>query len=376
MSHPLEGSPTGGNLSLWDDPGMREVRKHVPADDIPASEDLYPAADLEESLATSGGPPLSLLAGGDTMLGERAQGVLARHGADYPFQAVLPLLRRASIVLVNLEGPLACRAAREARNFSYKVDPGLAGSLRRAGVTAVTLANNHIMDCGRAGVLETLDTMAAAGIGSVGGGANERAAHQPLVMQAGRFTVGLLGYYWNHRCAATPDLPGAALSTPEALEADIRSLADRADRVVVMFHWGLPYTREPSPRARAKARLAVDCGADAVIGHHPHVIQPFEIYRGCPIFYSVGNFAFGSGNSRAEGLVIGLRFEETRTVANIYPLYVKNRDPRVNYQPKVLRGVGAEKILRRLAAMSGSMGCDRPMESNPGILSLPRPSRH
>ncbi len=355
---------------------MREVRKHVSADDIPASEDLYPAAELEEYLSISGETPLSLLAGGDIMLGERAEKVLARQGADYPLGAVLPLLRRSSIVLANLEGPLACQAAQEVRNYSYKVNPGLAGSLRRAGITVLTLANNHILDCGRAGVLETLGTLAAAGIGSIGAGVDERAAHRPLVMQADQFRIGLLGYYWNQRCAATPDLPGAALSTPEALEADICSLADAVDRVVVTFHWGIPYTREPSHKARAKAHLAVDCGADAVIGHHPHVIQPFEVYRGCPIFYSVGNFAFGSGNSRAEGLLIGLRFEEARTILNIYPLYVKNRDPRVNYQSRVLRGAGAEKVLRRLVEISGSMCCDLPIERGRGMLSLPWPPGH
>src|SRR5262249_12966536 len=106
----------------------------------------------------------------------------------------------------------------------------------------------------------------------------------------------------------------------------------------------------------AKARLAVDFGADLVIGHHPHIIQPFEIYNGRPIFYSVGNFAFGSGNSKAEGLLVAARFEARETVCDIYPIYVKNRDPRVDYQPKVLGGTAGRNILRRLAAMSGPSG--------------------
>jgi len=138
----------------------------------------------------------------------------------------------------------------------------------------------------------------------------------------------------------------------EELETDIRSLRSHVDRVVVTFHWGRPYKAEPSPRARAKALFAIDCGAHAVVGHHPHIIQEFEIYRRCPIFYSIGNFAFGSGNSRAEGLMLGFRFEDTRTVVNVYALYVKNRDPRVNYQPKLLRGEAAERTLRRLIEIS------------------------
>jgi poly-gamma-glutamate capsule biosynthesis protein CapA/YwtB (metallophosphatase superfamily) len=142
---------------------------------------------------------------------------------------------------------------------------------------------------------------------------------------------------------------------------------------VVTFHWGVPYEREPSSEDRAKARFAVDCGADAVVGHHPHIIQPFEIYRGRPIFYSVGNFAFGSGNSRAEGLLVGLRFEAEKTVVHVHALYVKNRDPRVNYQPKVLTGKSAERVLARLAEISGDSATFLKVQNGRGHIELSRP---
>jgi poly-gamma-glutamate capsule biosynthesis protein CapA/YwtB (metallophosphatase superfamily) len=157
----------------------------------------------------------------------------------------------------------------------------------------------------------------------------------------------------------------------EELETDIRQLRTRVDRVVVTFHWGRPYNPEPSPRARAKARFAIDCGAHAIVGHHPHIIQAFEVYRRCPIFYSIGNFAFGSGNSRAEGLMLGFRFEEARTLVNVYPLYVKNRDPRVNYQPKLVRGEAAERMLRRLIEISSQSGRQLKIERGTGKLDLP-----
>ncbi len=145
---------------------------------------------------------------------------------------------------------------------------------------------------------------------------------------------------------------------------------------MAIFHWGVPYVREPSPEDRAKARLAIDLGADVVVGHHPHVIQPFEIYRGRPIFFSVGNFAFGSGNSRAEGLLVGIRFEEASTTLVAYPLYVKNRDPRVNYQPKVLKGERANHILHRLATISGSCGGLLSIDQGRGTLTLPHESQN
>jgi poly-gamma-glutamate capsule biosynthesis protein CapA/YwtB (metallophosphatase superfamily) len=356
-------------------PVTSKFLKRISLEEIPADEDLFSDAELESYLREHNEPPLSLLAVGDIMLGDRTRRVLREKGADYPFAAVLPLLRRSEIVFGNLEGPFAGEAVRADRNYSYRVNPKLATALLRANVNVVTLANNHLMDCGRAGVLETLDTLASAGVAAVGAAENQRTAHQPVIRQAGRWRVGLLGYYWNRRTAATSDLPGSAMDAPEDLRADIGALRSQVDRVVVEFHWGIPYEREPLSEDRRKARLAVDCGADVVIGHHPHVIQPMEIYRGCPIFYSVGNFTFGSGNSQAEGLMVGFRFNEEETEVQVYPIYVKNRDSRLNYQPKVLRGRAGRKTLEALAEMSGENGSLFALESPRATLRLPRPVR-
>jgi len=332
---------------------LEALLKHVSFDEIPSSADLLSGRDLEEQITALREPPPSVIVAGDIMLGGRAKKAVAEFGPDYPFDGVLPLLQRAPIVLGNLEGPFAEKARKQRRNFSYRVDVSLASSLSRAGINVVTLANNHLTDCGRSGVLETLKALSNANVLALGAGTNGRTAHEPVILQAGGMRVGLLGYYWNRRTAATANLPGSAMDPREALAADIGALRERADRIVVTFHWGVPYEREPSSEDRAKAHFTVDCGADAVVGHHPHIVQPFEIYRGCPIFYSVGNLAFGSGNSRAEGLLVGLRFEDTRTVVNVYPLYVKNRDPRVNYQPKVLADRAAERVLSELVKISG-----------------------
>ena len=354
-------------------PQMRRLLKRVPLEEIPTSEDLFSSEQLEEYLTNLGEPLLSLIAAGDIMLAGRTKRVISEHGADYPFEAVLPILKRAPILVGNLEGPFAVKAQREQRNFSYKVDPKLATSLARAGINVVTLANNHLLDCGRAGVLETLDALALAGVAPVGAGVNKKAAHTAVILPAGQLQVGILGYYWNRRTAATMRLPGSAMDPPEALEADISALRAQVDRVVVMFHWGVPYECDPSSEDRAKARFAIDCGADAVIGHHPHIIQPFEVYRGFPIFYSVGNFTFGSDNSHAEGLLVGLRFDESQTVVHVYPLYVKNRDRRVKYQPKVLRGKGAAQVLSRLVEISGPSGECLQVDNARASLTLPRP---
>ncbi|HEX9069097.1 MAG TPA: CapA family protein [Ktedonobacterales bacterium] len=340
--------------SVWRPPAA--LLQRLPAECIPPGEDILLAADVEDLLAREDEPPYSLLAAGDIMLGGRGKRPIGLYGADYPFAAVRPLLRRSPIVLGNLEGPLARKAEKVDRTYSYRVRPTLATALMRAGVNVVTLANNHLMDCGHAGMLETLAALDSARVAAIGAGRNAMEAHRPVILQSGPWRIGLLGYYWNKRTAATTSLPGSAMDSNEELEADIGALRSQVDRVVVTFHWGIPYAREPLDTDRAKARFAIDCGADAIIGHHPHVVQPFEVYRERPIIYSVGNFTFGSGNSRAEGLLAGVRFEPARVVVDLFPLYVKNRDPRIDYQPKLMAGGSASRVLTQMAGDSGRHG--------------------
>ncbi len=352
---------------------LAEVRsrlKHADPEDIPDAADLCTAGELESALAGLSEPPFSLLAGGDVMLGGRARSVIQDHGSHYPFEATRPLLARAAVVLVNQEGPFAEKAARADRRFSYRVPPRRARGLSKAGIHVATLANNHLMDCGPEGVLETLEALRAAGVHALGAGADEESARRPVILKAGPLRLGLLGYYWNARCAAGADSPGGARETAQSLRNDICALREKVDRVVVTFHWGIPYAHEPLAEDRQKARLAIEAGADAVIGHHPHVVQPFEVHQGRPIFYSIGNYAFGSGNSRAEGLLVGFRFAEGEITARLFPIYVKNRDPRINYQPHVLRGAAGTRLLTQLAQRSGESGRALQIEHGWGRLVL------
>src|SRR5262249_26048403 len=156
-----------------------------------------------------------------------------------------PLFRRAPIGLANLEGPIAREAEKLDRNYTYRVSPRTTKTLLKTGINVVTLANNHLMDCGREGVLETLQLLSEAGVAVIGAGVNKEAAHAPAVFLAEGLRVGLLGYYWNRRTAARGPFPGSAMDTsPELLAADIQSLKGKVDRVVATFHWGVPYVRE------------------------------------------------------------------------------------------------------------------------------------
>jgi len=354
---------------------LARFARHVSLEEIPPTEDLFSAAELAAWVAARGEPPLDLLVGGDVMLGGRARALLRVQQARYPFEGVRPLLDRAAAVLANLEGPLARRAVRQERRFSYRVAPATAEALAKAGVRLVTLANNHLMDCGREGVLETLQALADAGIAVVGAGVDRGRAHQPAILATANGTVGVLGYYWNRRCAATGRLPGGAMDDAASLERDIPALRPRVDLLIVTTHWGVPYERAPGEAERNRARLAVDLGADAVVAHHPHVIQPLEIYRGRPIFYSVGNFAFGSGNSKAEGLLVGFRNEPKRLTVEVYALYVKNRDPRVKYQPKLLRHGSARRALEKLIDPAAGAPAEIEWDGPRALLHFPRGRR-
>jgi hypothetical protein len=352
-------------------PAMRGLLKHVPLEEIPETADLFSGDELEQHLETIGSGDFSLVAVGDIMLGGRSRKFINEFGAKYVFECVRPLFRRTPIGLANLEGPIAREAEKLERNYSYRVSPRMTKAMLKAGINVVTLANNHLLDCGRDGVLESLQLLREAGVAVIGAGENKQTAHTPAIVQADNLRLGFLGYYWNRRTAARGPWPGSAMDTPpELLAADIAALKGKVDRIVATFHWGVPYVREPSEADRAKARFAVDCGADIVIGHHPHLVQPFEIYRGRPIFYSVGNFTFGSGNSRGESLLLGLRFQKNKTSIEVYPAYVKNRDPRVHYQPKILRGAGAQRLLRMLAEISGESGAHLKIENSRGVLEL------
>jgi poly-gamma-glutamate capsule biosynthesis protein CapA/YwtB (metallophosphatase superfamily) len=153
----------------------------APHENIPTNEDLLSAADLAGCLAALGEPQPSVAFVGDTMLGGRTRKVIAAHGSDYPFASVRPLMQRAHALIGNLEGPFACRSAKQKRNHSYRVNPRLAGALPRAGFRVMTLANNHLLDCGREGVVETLEALEHVGVIAIGAGRDLPAAHSPAM---------------------------------------------------------------------------------------------------------------------------------------------------------------------------------------------------
>ena len=240
---------------------------------------------------------ISLIALGDLAFNARYHQLLDRHGPEYPLQDVQPLWQSADLRLGNLESPLTV----EPRATPIKLT--LRGSLRTpetlnfAGIDCVSLANNHMMDFGPSGLLETCARLDDAGIAHVGAGENEHEASEPAELESNGSKVGVLAYCDVQQISQLYAAAGQAGVSRLQLErclADVRNIRDHVDWLVVQLHWGVEMSRLPTPEQRNLARQLVDAGVDCILGHHPHVVQPCESIDGVPVAYSLGDFTFSS----------------------------------------------------------------------------------
>ncbi|MEE8337130.1 MAG: CapA family protein [Dehalococcoidia bacterium] len=237
-------------------------------------------------------PTITIAAVGDLMFARDVTTLMQQHGAAYPFERVLPLFAGADLLIGNLEGTFTDRGEALDKYYTFRTPPALAETLRLAGFDAVSLANNHSYDFGLTGLKDTLDALAAAGVTSFGAGLNRERAYLPAVLGVDGITVALLGFDdIGETRFAEGDGAGVARASLTN-EPEIALAATWADYVIVSLHAGTEYSPEPTSWQRALARNAIDAGADVVIGHHPHVLQPWERYNGGLIIYSLGNFVF------------------------------------------------------------------------------------
>lgn len=294
-------------------------------------------------MAAAAADTLIVGAVGDLMLGAWLTEILDREGPGYPLTEVGPLLERAGFLIGNLEAPFlddTTGVARAEKRYTFAVPTRAVAVLTTAGFDAVSLANNHILDFGMPGLRRTWEVLEGAGIAHVGTGPDSASAGRYRIVERRGRRIALLAYnhtfpagFWAKRRRA-----GTAHAGEEGLAAEVRRAAANADLVIVSFHWSAELRETPKEYQRILAHIAVDNGADLVVGHHPHVVQPLEWYRGRLIAYSLGNFIFGSYSPAAEGAVLLVYFTEERPLmADLYPLDVNNL--RRAFRP---RPVGAE----------------------------------
>lgn len=260
----------------------------------------------------------SLIFVGDIMVAE-TPGELISRGED-PFQPFAALLSSHDVRIGNLECVVATTGTAEEKPYTFRADPRTLPVLKRH-FDAVSLANNHSGDFGKAAFAEQLALMDTAGLPYFGGGRDATAAHAPWIVERNGVRIALLGYveFKPRSFEADASRPGVAWSgeDDDVIEDIIAARrVHRADIVIPFMHWGWEDEPDPSPRLRAFARRMIDAGADMVVGGHPHVTQGAEYYRGKPIIYSLGNFLFNGFDTPATttGWVLSARVGHTGVV--------------------------------------------------------------
>jgi hypothetical protein len=259
--------------------------------------------------------------------------------------AMRELVKGADLAIANFENPAPDAFRFHGSGTSFTANPAYIEGLRNAGIDWVSLANNHIGDAGRAGMLQTIRNVREHGIASSGLGKNSKAAHKAAILDVKGVKVGLLGYdAIARKYAAGPTTPGSARLTAKALKRDIRAARKAgAQVVIVMPHWGVEYRATPFAGQQKLARTAIDAGADMVIGNHAHWAGALEIHDDKPIWYALGNFVFDQTWSipTMEGITLELTFDDTDLVqAKMRPHLILDRA-----QPNFLDPLGDGKAV-------------------------------
>ncbi len=206
----------------------------------------------------------------------------------------------ADATVVNLESPVTTRGKRITKPFNFRMPPRFLSALTDGGIDIVSIANNHIFDYGPRGLLDTISYLDSVGVRHVGAGRNSMEAHRPVIDTIRGREVAFLAYYGGGEApGAGKSSPGVARRELAQVCGDIRNLREggRSRYVVIILHWGTERATSPDRAQVAFAHALIDAGADAVVGHHPHVLQGIERYGRGVIAYSLGNFVFG-GNDR------------------------------------------------------------------------------
>jgi len=235
-----------------------------------------------------------IVLGGDVMLSRNvAARARAQKDPAWPFRDIAPVFADADIAFVNLESPFSDKGAVMQRGMIFKTEPEMVAGLDLAGIDIVSTANNHARDRGSYGIDFTLDHLSAHGIAAVGTGKTAEAVHAGAVLERNGVRFGFLAYTYDANNGNYTDVdPRIAVMDLNAMRADVTAMKANADVILVSMHAGVEYQVKPSAEQTQFARAAVDAGARVVVGHHPHVRQPWEYYGGGAIFYSLGNLVF------------------------------------------------------------------------------------
>lgn len=270
------------------------------------------------------------------------------YGSAYFFQNVKDVFEKDDLTIINMEGTLTDLTTRKDKQFAFKGDPEYVKVLTNGSVEAANMANNHTYDYGEESFKDTVNILEKNKIRTFGD-------DETVIIPVKGVNVGIFGIY---------ELDDHEERIPQ-VKSDIAKLKkDGADIIVAVFHWGNELERVPDDNQVMLAHLAIDEGADVVVGHHPHVLQGIDTYKGKTIAYSLGNFCFG-GNyhpTEMDTMIFQQKFmidtskKITDSEINVIPCSVSSESDCNNYQPTILEGDEAKRVRELIQERSDQIG--------------------
>jgi len=294
---------------------------------------------------------VSLITVGDISYSRGVERIVKKEkNINYPFLKIQDYLKGADLVFGNLETPITQGPEIPDFEMIFRSNPGTEKALKQAGFSILSLANNHTPNFGKKGLKDTFNFLENAGIEYVGAGQNEQEAYHPVYIEKKGMKFAFLAYndpdvvpaYYE----ASTNRAGTAFMRQEKITKAVKEAREKADFVIVSMHSGTEYSDKANKSQISFAHAAIDAGADLIIGHHPHVVQPLEKYKRKYIFYSLGNFIFDQPQleETKEGLAIKIYFAKNRiNKISFLPVVMENLA-----QPRIANKNKADKILQRL----------------------------
>ena len=294
---------------------------------------------------------MKIIIAGDFCPRTRTASLIDEGKFDYILGDVKPIIESADYSIVNLECPVvdanlhAKPILKEGGNLCCKKSS--VDAIKHAGFHGVTLANNHIYDYGKEGLVHTVQKCKEEGLDVVGVGENNEDAAKILYKQVADRTIAIINCCEHEFSVADESSPGANPLNPARQFYAIREARLTSDYVIVIVHGGHEHYQLPSPRMKEIYRFFIDCGADVVINHHQHCFSGYEIYKAKPIFYGLGNFFFNKDGSYegiwTEGIMVELCLEDSTTF-KLYPYIQCGKEPIVRLMTETEREAFNKKI--------------------------------
>ncbi len=329
-----------------------------------------PKVNMAAAIKQAASGAFTLAAAGDVNFGDGVAPYISSGGVDYPWSSASAVFAQGDLSFVNLECCLSTQGSPvAAKEFTFEGSPEAAAGMKTAGIDVVSLANNHSKDYGTQAFLDTMTNLKAQGIAWCGAGNNAAEAYSPAVLNAHGVKVAFLAF-----TNIVPDGWPAGTTTPgcavgSSADKVARTVADaktksKADFVIVSFHWGIELATSPGGEQRSLAHAAVDAGADVVLGHHPHVVQGFEVYKNRLIAYSLGNFVFAPPreiSAKTVSVLVSMNKDGLRQ-AKVVPMVISS------CRPVIMTGSSAGAWLATVQGYSSQLGTSLAVRGERGFI--------